>query len=354
MQLKPIDQQVVVVVGASSGIGRLAALRFAQRGAKVVAAARGEPGLRSLVEEIGQAGGDATFVVADVAEFGQVQAIARAAVATYGRIDTWVNLAAVSIWARFEETTPEEFKRVIEVNLLGQAYGAMAALAELRRTGGGALICISSVEARRGLPYQSAYAASKHGIEGMLDALRLELQHTGVPISVTNIMPASINTPLFNKARTKLGVKPRGISPIYQPELVVDAILHAAEHPTRDIIVGGAGKAIDVTQRLSPRAMDAMLLRMGFDGQRSDEPKAPDAPNNLLAPIGGYDRVEGDFGDQALQRSPATWLEMHSGVRDFVAGAALVAATTMVARALRDGNGRSRGNGYRRARMRRY
>ena len=334
INLKPINEQVVVVAGASSGIGRATALAFARRGAKVMVSARGEPGLQSLVDEIRQSGGQATSQAADVAVFDEVKALADTAAEVYGRIDTWVHCAAVAVYATFEQTTPDEFKRVIDVNLLGQAYGAMATLPHLRRTGGGALIHISSVEARRALPYHSAYAASKHGIEGFLDAMRMELQHEGAPISVTNIMPASINTPFFDKARTKLGVKPMGVPPIYQPDIVVDAILYAAEHPVRDIVVGGAGKIISTTQRLSPRLMDAMLSRTAFEGQRTEQPKGADAPNSLFEPISGYDRVEGSFSDQALQHSTSNWLDKHPATRDFALGAALVGGAVLALRAL--------------------
>ena len=333
MHLKSIEQQVVVIVGASSGIGRETARRFAQRGAKLVVSARSQPGLASLVAEIQGQGGVASAIPADVAEFAQVKTIADRAIEAYGRLDTWVHLAAVSIYAPFEQTTPEEFRRVIDVNLLGQVYGAMAALPHLRREGRGALIHVSSVEARRALPLQSAYAASKHGMEGFLEALRLELQHEGVPISVTNILPASINTPFFNKARTKLGVKPAGMPPIYQPSLVAESILYAAEHPTRDLIVGGAGQAILLLQRLSPRLADAYLRRTGFARQRTREPKAADAPDNLFHPLPGEERIEGDFGDQAHTRSASTWLARHPGVKRAVVGAIAGAVVLLAARA---------------------
>jgi NAD(P)-dependent dehydrogenase (short-subunit alcohol dehydrogenase family) len=311
MQLKPIDQQVVVVMGASSGIGRETALRFAQRGAKLIVSARSMEGLQSLVGEIHREGGTALAVAADVTSFDQVKAVADRAVAEYGRLDTWVHLAAVAIYATFEQTTPEEFKRVIDINLNGQAYGAMAALPHLRREGRGALIHVSSIEARRSFPFHSAYAAAKHGIDGFLEALRVELMHEGVPISVTNVMPASINTPLFNKARTKLGVKPMPPPPIYQPGIVADVILYAAEHPTRDLIAGGAGKAFLLNQRISPSMMDALLVRLGFAAQKTDEPKPEQAPDNLFGAIPGYNRIEGDFSDQALSRSAYNWLELH-------------------------------------------
>jgi len=264
MQLKPIEEQVVVLMGASSGIGRETALRFARRGAKVVVSARGEEGLDSLVKEIQAEGGEAISVPADTSEYERVKAVADRAVEEYGRLDTWVHLAAVGLFATFEQTTPEEFERVIDVNLMGQVYGAMAALPHLKREGRGALIHISSVEAKRSFPFHSAYGASKHGIDGFLEALRVELKHEGWPISVTQVMPGTINTPFFDKGRTKLGVKPVGVPPIYEPQTVANIILYAAENPARDLVSGGAAQALILNQRLSPRMLDAILTTRGF------------------------------------------------------------------------------------------
>ncbi|MBC1221942.1 SDR family oxidoreductase [Nostoc sp. UCD121] len=328
MQLKPINQQVVAVVGASSGIGRKTALEFAKRGASLIVSARSQPGLESLVDEISQMGGRAAAVTADVSEFEEVKAIADQAIQIYGRLDTWVHCAAVNLYATFEQTTPEEFKRIIDVNLLGQVHGAMAALPHIKREGRGSLIHVSSVEAKRSLPFHSAYAASKHGIDGFLEALRIELIHEKVPINVTNVMPASINTPLFNKSRTKLGVKPQGLPPIYEPQAVADAILYVAEHPTRDIIVGDAGQVMDFTQRLSPRLMDTLLLQAGFKLQKTTEPKPEDAPDNLFEPISNFDRVEGDFSKKT-QPSVSTWLETHPRIKwgiVFTLGVAVLAS----------------------------
>ena len=341
MELKSVEQQVVVVFGASSGIGRETALRFAERGAKVVAAARSEMGLSSLMSEIRQNGGDAIAIVADAADFEQVKAVADRAVDKYGHLDTWVHLAAISLYAPFEQVTPEEWKRIIDVNLNGQAYGAMAALPHLKHEGRGALIHVSSVEALRALPLQSAYAAAKHGIKALTDALRVELQHELMPISVTNIIPASINTPLFNKAKTKIGYKPMGLPPIYTPTIVTKAILYAAENPVRDIICGGSGWMIKVTEQLSPRLMDALLERVGFEWQRSDEPKSADAPNNLFHAIDGYDRIEGDYGYQTMPKSIWTWFERHPSAGRVLTGAALGALALLVTQKLNNGNGMS-------------
>jgi len=310
VKLKSIENQVVVVMGASSGIGRETALRFANRDAKVVVAARSEAGLRSLEDEIRGLSGEARAVVADVSKFEQVEAVAQSAVEEYGRLDTWVHLAAAGLFAPFDQTEPDEFKRVVDVDLMGQVYGAMAALPHIKREGRGALVHISSVVGKRSAPLQSAYSASKHGVDGFLESLRIELLHEGWnSIGVTNIMPAAINTPFFTKARTKLGVKPKGFPPIYQPGVVVDAILYSAEKAPREIVAGGAGKGMLLTQRLSPRLMDAIMVRGGFGSQMTDEPKSTADPDGLFAPMKGQDRAEGDFSEQALPRSSLTWLD---------------------------------------------
>src|SRR5215208_3489723 len=330
MQLKPVEEQVVALMGASSGIGRKTALRFANRGAKVVVSARNEKGLNSLVEEIRGKGGQATAIPAEVTDFEQVKAVADGAVEVYGRLDTWVHLAAVGLFATFEETTPEEFARVIDVNLMGQVYGAMAALPHIKREGGGALIHVSSMGAKRSIPLQSAYCASKHGIDGFLESLRVELQHEKQPISVTQVMPATINTPFFDKARTKLGVKPVAPPPIYQPGIVSEAILHAAENPARDLVVGGAAKAVILSQALSPRLLDILLKLRGFEVHYTSEPKPEDAPDNLFEPIEGHNVVEGSFRERAHPRSFYNWLQIRPTVkRGAVAGMAIGAFSAL-------------------------
>jgi short-subunit dehydrogenase len=206
--------------------------------------------------------------------------------------------------------TPEEFKRVIDVNLMGAVYGAMVAMPQLRRTGRGAFIAISSVEARRSMPLQTSYSASKHGLEGFLDALRAELRHEGVPISITNILPSVINTPFYNKARTKLGVKPTGVPPYYQPNIVAAAILHAAEYPTRDTIVGDVGRVIDLLQKIAPDLVDTLVGAIAVPFQKTNTIKAADNPNNLFEPIEGYDRATGDFTDKTIP-SFLDWFDLH-------------------------------------------
>jgi NAD(P)-dependent dehydrogenase (short-subunit alcohol dehydrogenase family) len=308
MQLKPINQQVVAVVGASSGIGREAALQFAKRGAKLVVSGRSESKLASLVDEIRGFGSEVTTVVADVTVFEQVKAIADRTVEVYGRLDTWVHCPAIAVYAPFDRTTPEEFQRVIDVGLMGQVYGAMAALPHLKREGRGVLIHVSSVLGRRSLPLQSSYCTAKHGMEGFIESLRVELQHEGIPISVTSVKPAAVNTPLYNNALTRLGVKPASLPPFYDPSLVADAILYVAEHPTRDFLVGDAARALDVLQRLSPSLVDFILERVAFQLQRTSQPKSEDAPNNIYEPVPANDRVKGDFNNLTIP-SVSDWLD---------------------------------------------
>jgi NAD(P)-dependent dehydrogenase (short-subunit alcohol dehydrogenase family) len=314
LNLKPIHEQVVVVVGATSGIGREAALRFAERGAKVVVAGRSLSVLADLVDEIRSRGGESAAHFADVSQYEQMETLAEHVIALYGRIDTWVHVAAVSIYAPFQETKPDEFRRVIEVNLIGQAFGAMAALPHLKRAGG-ALIHIGSLESKRSFPLHSAYSASKHGMIGFIDALRVELMHDRTPISVTTILPAGINTPFFDKTLTRLGVKPRPSPPVYEPVLVAQAILHAAEHPVREIYVGGAGKSMEWLHLISPSLTDWLLSRFGYRPQLTSTPKTDQAANNLYDHVEGYDQVHGTFSKEARSVSLFAGLEMHPGLR---------------------------------------
>lgn len=311
MRLKPVQDQVVVVFGASSGIGRQAALDFASRGARVVVAARGEAGLQSLVEEISENGGQAFYVVADAANYEQVENVARECVRRYGRMDTWVHAAGVIQFARFEDTTPEEFRQIIEVNLLGQIYGARVALPHLKQRGG-ALIHLSSVEAIRSAPLQSAYGASKHGISGFLESLRAELIHEEVPVSVTEIMPAVINTPIWETGRNKTGKTIHGpLPPAYHPKVVSDAILFAAENPVRDMVAGAVGLLIRYSERVSPTLADHVTSWVGYR-QVGEEPADPYLRDNLFKPVTDSDRVEGTLEGWKSDWDPVTWLRTRS------------------------------------------
>jgi short-subunit dehydrogenase len=291
---KPIRDQVVVITGASSGIGRATALEFARLGARLVLAARNEPALQELAEMVKNLGAQALVVPTDVAESEQVNRLARAAVREFGRIDCWINNAGVTEYATVEKTEVEEFERIIQVNLLGQVYGVKAALPYLKQQAESTIINVSSVLGERAVPLQAAYVASKHGVKGFTDALRMELKHEKTGINVTLIAPASINTPLFEHAPSKMGVKPRPIPPVYSPQQVAQAIVQAANHPRREVVVGGGGKLLLFLARLSPALVDWLMLWRGliFRQQQTDLP--PNSQDNLFAPLNQQDNFESE------------------------------------------------------------
>ena len=297
-----IDLQghVAVVVGASSGIGRATALELTRRGATVVAAARNLDALNTLASE---SQGTVIPQVVDVTDPDAVDAVASSAKSQFGQIDTWVNAAAVAMYATVADTEPAELRRILEVNVVGTANGVRAALPIMEAEGHGTIINIGSVESRRALPYQSAYAASKHAVKGLTDALRAELAHRGSPIKLVLVMPSAMNTPFFRHARSKLGAMPQPFPPIYEPEIVAETIAHVATHPIPEVIVGGGGKGLAMLERISPRLADALLgLRfVGLGQQITDRPD--DGLDNLEAPLAETGAIHGEWGDQARRRS---------------------------------------------------
>ena len=311
-RLRPVGEQVVVIIGASSGMGRETARRFAERGARLVLGAREREGLDAVVEDCRSAGAQVEPIAVDVARYADVEAVAAFTVERFGRIDTWVQLAGIGVWSRFLDMTPEEFRQVVEVNLIGQANGAKAALPRLLEAGGGALIEVSSVEAEVPIADQTAYAASKHGMAGFLRALRMEVQDDDLPIAVTQILPSSIDTPFFASARTRLGVQPAPIGPVYDPGVAAAAIVHAAEHPSGDIRIGGAGVAMAALYKLAPGLTGSILRRVTRIQQRSDIPKSSVAPDNLMHPLDGPREVR-DLGT-GRRFSVATWAQLHPRV----------------------------------------
>jgi short-subunit dehydrogenase len=308
---RKLSEQVVVITGASSGIGRQTALDFGARGASVVLAARNETALHDVAQQIERTGGSAHVVPTDVSDPAQVERLGQEAVNRFGRIDTWVNNAAISAYATVEEMLPEEVSRIIDVNLKGQIYGCRVAIQHMRRQGQGCIINVASALAKRSILLQATYSASKHGIKGFTEALRLEMEREHTGIDVTLIMPASTNTPLFRHARSKLGVMPRPIPPVYEPSVVSEAILYAAEHPRRDVVIG-AGKMLTFMERMSPPLVDRYMLQ----GDRAYKQQVTNSPDdgldNFDRPIEGTGSVTGDFGNESKSSSLYTRvLELH-------------------------------------------
>jgi len=294
---KPLNQQVIVLFGASSGIGRVTALKLLKSGAKVTATARDKTGLDSLKTEAEKMGcGDNLIaLIADATLTEQVQFTADQTIAKWGRIDTWIQNSGLWLIAPFEETTEAEFLQLIDVITLGCARAAWVSLPLLKKQGG-TLILLSSVEARRSLPNNSAYAAAKHAVEGFVESLRVELKHDKAPVNVTTIMPATIDTPLFEKSRVKMEggeFKWVGPRPSYHPSIVADAILYAATHKCRDIPVGTAAWIFMQLQKISPSFMDWWFDKSGWTMEKTNMPKKKE--DNLNKPIEGYDNITGDY-----------------------------------------------------------
>jgi NAD(P)-dependent dehydrogenase (short-subunit alcohol dehydrogenase family) len=329
IQLRPIGEQVIVITGASSGIGLVTAREAARRGARVVLAARNQDDLSAAVDGIRRDGGRAIYHVVDVSDPLQVDALADRAVAEFGRIDTWVNNAAVSLYGRIMEVPLQDFRRQMDVNYWGQVYGSRAAVRRMR-TSGGALINVASALADRAIPLQGNYCAAKHAIKAFTDTLRMELEDEGAPISVTLVKPASIDTPFFEKARTYLGVEPQPVPPVYAPEVVSDVILEAAQRPIRELLAGGAGAKLSAA-RFAPRFADRYMERWTFDGQRTDI-AVDGRPDNLYQPVGSDGGERGKTWRGHTRESSAYTSAQLRPLRFAVGAALVVSAVAMLAR----------------------
>ncbi|TDC85414.1 SDR family NAD(P)-dependent oxidoreductase [Micromonospora sp. KC606] len=328
---RSLSEQVVVVTGASSGVGRETALLLAEQHATVVLAARNAPALHTLHDEVTRLGGTALVCPTDVAEWEQVRRLATTAVGRFGRIDTWVNCAATSLYGRVHQLAPEEITRAIQVTLLGQVYGMRAALDQMRAQGEGGIVNVASALSVQAVPLQAAYVAAKHGVLGFAESLRLELRHDGSPITVSTLLPSSINTPLFQHARSRLGVLPQPIPPVYQPRVVAEAVLHAIAHPQPRVVVGGGAKLLELVHRAAPRLAGTILLTAGriVDKQHSDRPD--DGADNLFTASVGPGSTDGAFGQRAKSTSLYTTLLEHHPhrLRALAAGAALLAVAAL-------------------------
>ncbi len=293
IKLKPLSDQTLVITGASSGIGRATALAATRRGAKVVLMGRDEAALRDLAEDIATHGGAARHRAGDVGRREDVEAVSALARDAFGGFDTWVNNAGVAMFSRLEETVEADARRLFDTNFWGTVNGSLAALPVLK-AGGGALVNVGSVLGDFGVPLQGLYAASKHAVKAFTDSLRIELESEGAPVSVTLVKPAAIATPIVSNVGNTTGREARLPAPHYAPEEVAHAILFAAEHPQRDIYVGGSGRLMSIFAQAAPHLADKVSARFGEDAQLGDAQAAP--ADNLHAP--GQHRSRHDGADQ--------------------------------------------------------
>jgi NAD(P)-dependent dehydrogenase (short-subunit alcohol dehydrogenase family) len=321
---KPLRDQVVVVTGASSGLGRAVARGAGRRGAKVVVTARTAEALEACVREIEAAGSEALAVPADCTVQDEVAQVVEQAVDRFGRIDTYVANAIVTVYAETYRYEADELRRIMDVNFFGQVYGYWAVLPHLRDSRG-TFLSIQSALAYRGIPLQGGYCASKAALRNFFESARVELRKAGWGVDVSVVHPAAINTPQFDRDRQKIGKQPQPVPPIYQPEPFAEAVLHCCEHPIRELPVGWGAQKLMWGQKLSPRAGDLMLLRMGWKSQHTGAEKPLDAPDNLFSPLPGDPGAHGRF--DARSRGSTLWTALR--LRRSLVGAAVVGAAAV-------------------------
>ncbi|HKP46963.1 MAG TPA: SDR family oxidoreductase [Pyrinomonadaceae bacterium] len=326
MQLKRLEDQVLVITGASSGIGLVTARMAAKRGARLVLNARNGEALERVTQDINSAGGQAIFVAGDVSNIDDVKRIAAEAIIRFGGFDTWVNNAGVSIYGPVLDQTLEDHRRLFETNYWGVVHGSTVACEHLKK-GGGALINVGSVLSDRAIPIQGTYCASKHAVKGYTDALRMELEQENAPVSVTLIKPSAIDTPYIEHAKNLLPVEPLNPPPVYAPETVGEAILHCAEHSRRDVYVGGGGKVLAESSHYAPRLTDKVMEATMFDLQQSDRPR-PAARRDSLHAASSDGRERGEYPGHVAESALYTKASLHP----IVSGALLVGAGFAIAR----------------------
>lgn len=334
--------KIVVITGATGGVGRATAHAFARQGARIALLARGQKQLEATKLEVEALGGHALAIPTDVSDPAQVETAADQTENVLGPIDVWVNNAMVSVFAPIKEITPQEFKRVTEVTYLGQVYGTMAALRRMLPRDHGSIVLVGSALAYRGIPLQSAYCGSKHGIEGFYDSLRCELLHDKSNIRTCMVQLPAMNTTQFGWVLSRLPNKPKPMGKIYQPEVAAAAILYAAAHNRRSIWVGASTYKAIMGNKLCPTYADHVLARNGYRGQQTNEPTSPDRQNNVWDPVPEDRGIHGDFSEESANHSVTLWAALHRGFIATAAGVLLL--TSMLAgNKLTNGPGRGRG-----------
>ncbi len=335
-QDSPHNSEVVVVTGASAGVGRATARAFAEQGACVGLLARGEEGLEGARRDVESAGGEALAVPTDVTDADQVEAAADAVEEEFGPIDVWVNNAMTSVFSPVHEMEADEYERVTEVAYLGYVYGTLVALDRMRPRDEGTIVQVGSALAYRGIPLQSAYCASKHAIQGFTDSLRTELLHDESGVRVAMVEMPALNTPQFDWVKTRLPKKPQPVPPIYQPEVAADAIVWTAHNDRTELWVGLPTVKSILGNRIVPRWLDHLLARSGWESQLTDEPEDPEREHNLWHPVDDDTDhgIHGRFDHEARERSYQLWAATHRGTVLSVALALVGLVVTILARRL--------------------
>lgn len=318
---------VVVVTGASAGVGRAVARLLGSRGASVGLLARGADGLEGARREIVAAGGRALPLMVDVADASAVEDAAKRIEAEFGPIDVWINNAMTSVFSPVHEMTADEYRRVTEVTYLGAVHGTLSALSRMRERDAGVIVQVGSALAYRSIPLQSAYCAAKSALRGFTESLRTELIHQKSGVGVTMVHLPALNTPQFGWVRSRLPRKAQPVPPIFQPEVAADAIVWAAEHVPRELQVGAPTRLAILGEKLAPGIMDQYLASAAWNGQMYDGKRDPDQPGNLWQPVPGDRGARGTFDARARDRSPHLWLATHPSLyRGLAVGLGLAAA----------------------------
>jgi NAD(P)-dependent dehydrogenase (short-subunit alcohol dehydrogenase family)/predicted outer membrane lipoprotein len=345
MARRPPRAPTVVITGGSSGLGRATAREFARRGWNVALIARGPRSLESAAQEVETAGGRALVLPLDVADAEAVEDAADRVVREFGGIDVWINGAAVAEYAPLHEITPDEFRRITDVNYLGSVYGIRAALKHMRPRDRGHIIQVGSVLSQRAIPLQTAYCGSKYGIRGVLDALNAELRHDRSRVRTTIVQPPGMNTPFFDHARNRMPRRPMPTPPIYEPEVTARAIWRAVQEQPRELWVGGLTAVQSVGHVLAPGLMDRVAGRVGYVGQQSPERRTPGEPDNLFESVDDGGRTHGRFGGQSLDEGSVVEPLRVRWMLGLAGASAIAALTALALRSRRAGASSTTGLG---------